>query len=72
MKFGAGRVKKDDEIDYDAGIILVKNYGDFVYEGDVIAKISGSGNGSLYDVYKAFSFSSIEPKKRDVILKIMK
>lgn len=72
MKFGAGRVKKDDEIDYDAGIVLVKNYGDYVYEGDVIAKIKGSKSASLYDVYKAFSFSNKEPKKRDVILKIMK
>ena len=36
---GAGRIKKDDEIDKTVGIVLEKKAGDKVYTGDVIAYI---------------------------------
>ena len=34
---GAGRMKKDDAIDYAAGIVLEKKTGDYVQAGDVLA-----------------------------------
>ena len=34
---GAGRMKKDDTIDYAAGIVLEKKTGDYVQAGDVLA-----------------------------------
>ena len=34
---GAGRMKKDDAIDYAAGIVLEKKTGDYVQTGDVLA-----------------------------------
>lgn len=34
---GAGRMKKDDPIDYAAGIVLEKKTGDYVQQGDVLA-----------------------------------
>ena len=34
---GAGRMKKDDPIDYGAGIVLAKKTGDRVRAGDVLA-----------------------------------
>ncbi|HCE34735.1 MAG TPA: thymidine phosphorylase, partial [Clostridiales bacterium] len=37
LALGAGRAKKEDPIDYSAGITLEKKTGDFVKEGDVIA-----------------------------------
>jgi len=36
---GAGRVKKSDEIDHTAGIIISKKTGDFVTRGEVIATL---------------------------------
>ena len=36
---GAGRMKKEDDIDYAAGIELVKKIGDRVEEGDVLVKL---------------------------------
>ena len=39
MLLGAGRVKLDDEIDYCAGIIFKKTYGDYVSEGETIATL---------------------------------
>lgn len=37
MNLGAGREKKEDKIDYQAGIIIKKKCGDYVKVGDVIA-----------------------------------
>ncbi len=39
---GAGRVKKEDSIDYSAGICLYRKYGDLVKEGDVLAELYAS------------------------------
>ena len=46
LTLGAGRTKKEDSIDYLAGIILNKKLGDRVEKGDVIAKLySSTSNG---------------------------
>ena len=39
MILGAGRVKKEDNIDYGAGIRIIKKQGDLVNKGDIIAEI---------------------------------
>ena len=39
VKLGAGRMKKEDKIDYSAGILLNKKIGDFVEEGEALAFI---------------------------------
>lgn len=36
MSLGAGRKNKEDKIDYTAGIVVNKNIGDYINEGDVI------------------------------------
>ena len=36
---GAGRIKKDDEIEYEVGLIIKKKIGDFVQKGDILAKV---------------------------------
>ncbi len=41
---GAGRVKLDDQIDYNAGIIFEKSYGDYVHAGDTIATLYSDKN----------------------------
>ena len=35
-KLGSGRVKKEDNIDYDAGVILKKEVGSYVKKGDIL------------------------------------
>ncbi len=42
VMLGAGRTKKDDEIDFTAGITLYKKTGDRVQKGEVIAEICSS------------------------------
>ncbi len=39
MLLGAGRTKKEDTIDYDAGILLLKKTGDYVQKGEPIAEL---------------------------------
>ena len=42
VMLGAGRNKKEDTIDYSAGILLEKKYGDSVREGETIAVLYAS------------------------------
>ena len=44
---GAGREKKEDTIDYSAGIIMQKKYGDAVKAGDVVATLYASDQEKL-------------------------
>lgn len=39
VALGAGRAKKEDSIDYSAGIVLAKKSGDAIAEGDVLATL---------------------------------
>ena len=56
---GAGRVKKEDEIDANVGIILNKKVGDEVLEGDFLAYICANdeiklreAENKLLEIYK--------------------
>lgn len=68
---GAGRITKDSIIDYSAGIILEKKVGDFVNEGDVLARLYTNDERSLEQVAKdyieALEFSSDEVQKEKLI-----
>ena len=71
MKLGAGRIKKNDKIDYNAGIILKKNVGDYVKKDEVVAELYGDKEVCLDDFYKAFKLSYFKPKKNNIILEII-
>ena len=44
---GAGRVEKDDPIDYSAGIVLQKKTGDYVRAGEILAQLHTSEEARL-------------------------
>ncbi len=48
---GAGRIKKDDSIDYSAGIIINKKINDYVLKGDLLATLYTNKNIDLTDTY---------------------
>ena len=51
---GAGRMKKDDPIDYSAGIVLEKKTGDQVRRGDVLAWLHTNDEALLADAEARF------------------
>jgi pyrimidine-nucleoside phosphorylase len=73
---GAGREKKDDTIDFSAGIILNKKTGDKVTKGDVIATLYSCNKASFESAkskfLEALEFSGKEPTKEPLIYKIIK
>ena len=70
---GAGREKKDDTIDYTAGIVLAKKTGDYVSEGDVMATLYTNNKEKLCPaeakLLTALEFSETEPVKAPLIYK---
>lgn len=69
---GAGRLKKEDRIDYAAGIYLYKKTGDYVQKGERLVEMF-SGNRQAFvdaesDVMQAYEFSVSAPEKRNIIL----
>ncbi len=73
---GAGRVNKEDPIDYTAGIILCKKTGDKVKAGDVIAEFHTNDEKRLEDAermfFDALTFSDSEPEKAELIYKVIR
>ncbi len=70
---GAGRMKKEDLIDYSAGIVLKKKTGDYVKKGDVLATLYSS-DSSLFTKASEKFVSSIKllnekPEMKKIIIK---
>lgn len=59
MILGAGREKKEDSIDYSAGIILHKKIGDKVSKGDVMATFYSSNFDKCNEAEKIFKESVV-------------
>ncbi|MEG1612914.1 MAG: thymidine phosphorylase [Clostridia bacterium] len=68
---GAGRNKKEDNIDYSAGIILNKKLGDYVNQGDVIATLFttfGNLDEATNIVLNATTFGRAKPMLKPLVL----
>lgn len=62
LMLGAGRNRKEDDIDYGAGIILHKNTGDYVHKGEILCETFTS-NESLLKAAEEKFLSSTEIRK---------
>ena len=73
---GAGREKKDDIIDYSAGIILCKKTGDKVTQGEKIAEFHLSDKSRLSQAEKMFlsavTIGDTAPEKQKLIYKVIR
>lgn len=76
MTLGAGRTKKDDNIDHLAGIILNKRVGDYVKKGETIATMYASSEALFDSANSLFlsgvSYSDEKPTQNPLIYKIIK
>lgn len=59
VRLGAGRLQKEDKIDYTAGIVLNKKIGDYVHQGEVLATLFTSNLENI-DEIKELYLDSIE------------
>ena len=74
MLLGAGRKKKDDLIDYSAGLTMVKKVGDKVNAGDTICLLHTNLEGyneAENMVRGAYSFCDTEPKPINYIYEVI-
>lgn len=76
LALGAGRRKKDDTIDYSAGIILERKAGEKVRRGEVIATLLSSSKEKLIDAeeifLRAYTVSDEPPIAEPIIAKIIR
>lgn len=69
MDLGAGRKKKDDDINHKVGVILKKKIGDYVEVGDVLAVIHTDDDEILLDkLDNAYKFSNEHVEEPKAIL----
>jgi pyrimidine-nucleoside phosphorylase len=72
---GTGREKKEDAIDYTAGVLLYKKIGDRVNKGEALAKIYSNsvdlGQNSREILSQAYEISSEKPQKPELIIKLI-
>lgn len=72
---GAGREKVTDKIDHSVGIYLNKKHGDFCKKGETLYTIYANDEEKIKQAEEtcneAFEFSTNEPKKNDLIYKII-
>ena len=71
-KLGAGRMKKEDQIDYGVGISLSVKVGDYVLENEELLRVYYDGQDiSIQELLDCFSYCSDVREKEDLILEIM-
>ena len=72
LELGAGRISKEDTIDYDVGISLNKKVGDYVKEGDILATIYYIDKEIDINTFKECFKYSLEKTKVDTIYGMIK
>ena len=74
-ELGAGRMKKEDTIIHEVGIIVNKKIGSFVNKGDVLARVYTNdltkGNDAIYKVKDCFEICEEFVKKPYAILEVI-
>lgn len=75
LALGAGRKTKESPVDYSAGIILEKEYGDYVKAGDKIFTLYTSTECNMAQTEEkalnALSFSENKPEQRTCVIKVI-
>ncbi len=73
---GAGRISKEDNIDYSAGIVLNKKTGDYVEIGDTLAYLHTNNESAISSAKETYlsslTFSDKKPEKLPYIYEIVR
>ena len=71
---GAGREKLDDILDYSAGIVLSKKYGDYVKKGERLATLYGNHEllkSAAERLLEAYKIGNCPPPRKPIVYKII-
>ena len=72
---GAGRQKKEDSVDYGAGIVLNRKTGDKIKKGEKIAEMYSSDESLLENAMLQFeesvTISDSKPDEKPILLEII-
>ena len=75
MHLGAGRIKKDDEIDYTCGVVLEKKIGDYVEYGDTLGYIHANREDlidrAVNELKDAYTIGDEKPEEYEDILNVI-
>ena len=75
VHLGAGRLKKEDSIDYSVGIYLNKKVGDKIEKGDILAYIHANneekGKEALRELETAYEITQSKVEKEKYIIDII-
>ena len=75
VKLGAGRIKKEENIDNSAGILLKKKIGDFVEEGEILGYIHTNKDGIIEqakkDLIAAYEITKDKIEKTKTIIEVI-
>lgn len=75
LYLGAGRMKKEDDIDYTCGIVLEKKVGDYVNFGDTLGYIHSNREETIEKAKEmlkdAYTIEDTEPEEYEHILNII-
>ncbi|WP_028263706.1 pyrimidine-nucleoside phosphorylase [Atopobium fossor] len=66
VALGAGREKKEDSIDYSAGIVLAKKTGDAVQAGDLLATVYAA-NENLLDAGEKIFMDALDIREQEAV-----
>lgn len=72
-RIGAGRLNKDDIIDYGVGLIINKKVGDYLFENEELLKLYCKNTDiSINEITECFDITDEETKKNDLIIDIIR
>jgi len=75
LRLGAGRTRKDDEVDHAVGVVCLKKRGDEVAPGDVLAEVHARDDESAAraaaDVRDAYSFGAERVAPPSIVLDVV-
>ena len=72
-KMGAGRLNKDDEIDYGVGLVLNKKVGDYLFDNEELVKLyCKNSNVDIKELSECFIVVEEKIEKHELIIDIIK
>jgi pyrimidine-nucleoside phosphorylase len=75
LRLGAGRVRKEDEIDHAVGIVCLAKRGDAVEAGASLAEIHArsdeAADRAVAEVLAAYTLSPDQPRERPIVLDVI-